>query len=134
MIWVINYNAVDCHVYLYEKNIPKLSLVQELKDEKNRTKHDPKEVEVDNFVRAIAAVLEKGRNDHAYEELIVIGPPHMNGLLFKQVSKFVKEMVKGEYQKDFQNINPKDLLEFIQKENKIAADKLEQEEKLNKTE
>lgn len=134
MIWVINYNAVDCHVYLYEKNIPKLTLVQELKDPRNRTKHDPKEVEVDNFVREIAAVLEKGRNDHAYDELTVIGPPHMNGLLFKHVSKFVKEMVKGEYQKDFQNINPKDLLEFIQKEDKITEDKLEQEEKLNKTE
>jgi hypothetical protein len=118
MIWVVNYNAVDCHIYLYEKNIPKLNLLKELKDPKNRTNKDPKNVEVDHFAREIAVVLEQGRNDHAYEELIVIGPPHMNGLLFKHVSKYVKEMVKSEFQKDFQNINAKDLLEFIQKQEK----------------
>jgi hypothetical protein len=118
MIWVVNYNAVDCHIYLYEKNIPKLNLIKELKDPKNRSNKDPKNVEVDNFAREIATALEQGRNDHAYEELIVIGPPHMNGLLFKHVTKYVKEMVKAEFQKDFQNINAKDLLEFIQKQEK----------------
>jgi protein required for attachment to host cells len=131
MIWVINYNAVDCHVYIYDKSIPKLNLVQELKDPRNRTKNDPKEVEIDHFAREIAAVLEKGRNDHAYNELLVIGPPHMNGMLFKHMNKFVKEMVKGEFQKDFQNINAKDLLEFIQKEEKKSADKIDHEEKQN---
>jgi hypothetical protein len=134
IIWVINYNAVDCHIYVYEKNIPKLTLLEELKDPRNRTKKDPKEVEVDHFTREIAAKLEKGRNDHAYEELIVIGPPHMNGMLFKHVSKFVKEMVKGEHQKDFQNINAKDLLEFIQKEEKKTEEKSEHDEKETKQE
>jgi protein required for attachment to host cells len=123
MFWVVNYNAVECHIYLYEKNAQKLTLVKELKDAKNRGHKDPKEVEIDHFTREIAALLEQGRNNHEYEELVVIGPPHLNGLLFKHVSKYVKEMVKLELQKDLQNISNRDLLEFLQKNLAIEAGK-----------
>jgi protein required for attachment to host cells len=123
MLWVVNYNAVQCHIYVYEKNIPKVTLVKELKDSKNRGHKDPKEVEVDHFTREIAALLEQGRNNHEYEELVIIGPPHLNGLLFKHVSKYVKEMVKLELQKYFQNISDRDLLEFLQKNMAIDAAK-----------
>jgi protein required for attachment to host cells len=128
MMWVVNYNAVDCHIYAYEKDSARLSLVKEIKDPRNRSHKDPKEVEVDHFAREVAQLLEEGRNDHAYEGLYVIGPPHMNGLLFKHISKYVKEMVKLEIQKDYQNITPKDLLGYIQKEEKISIEKTDQED------
>jgi protein required for attachment to host cells len=115
MIWVVNYNAVACHIYSYDRNLPVIRLVKEITDPRNRGHKDPKEVEVDHFSKEVADLLEHGRTNHEYDELVVIGPPHMNGLLFKHVTKSVKELVTQEIQKDFQNYTAKELLEYLKK-------------------
>lgn len=54
---------------------------------------DPKEVEAQKFARELAAVLERGARDQAYEHLYLVAAPHFLGLLRAaidpQVDKFV---------------------------------------------
>lgn len=146
MIWVVTSNSVKCRIYQYEKHPQKLTLINEISHPENRLRKeefltsdkpghykssasnrgafeprtDPKEVEVDNFSRQIAKELEQGRNNHSYTRLILICTPYMNGLLSKHVSKHVKEMVLNEIQKDLQNYNEKELLEFLKTHTEFA--------------
>ncbi|MES2219047.1 MAG: host attachment protein [Pseudomonadota bacterium] len=139
MIWVVTVNAVKCKIYQYQKSPPKLILLNESSHPENRLRKeefltsdkpghykssssnrgaysprtDPKEVELDNFAREIAKQLDHGRTDHAYDKLIIIGSPHMNGLLFQHLNKNVKDLVSNEIQKDLQNYTDRELLEFL---------------------
>jgi protein required for attachment to host cells len=122
MIWVINYNAVKCGVYHYDLNLFTLHKINELADPKNKGHKEAKEVEVDHFAREVANLLEQERNKHSYDKLIIIGPPHMNGLLFKHMNKHVKELVVEEFQKDLHDISDPDLLKFLKLHVKLMAD------------
>jgi len=141
MLWVINTNTNACHIYHYQKSPAQLTLLKEIKHPENRLKKsdfltsdkpghyqsdmsgtggafvphtDPKEVEIDNFSREIARELNHGRTTNAYEKLIIITPPHMNGLLFQHLDKHVKELVVNNIQKDLQHLTHKELLTFLQ--------------------
>ncbi len=139
MEWVIITNTNTCRIYNYDKKHVKLSLLTEIShpDLKLKTsdvitterpghyhkgesargayepRMDPKEVEIDRFSHEIAALLDKGRNENAYEKLIIITAPHMNGLLFKHLNKHVKELVAKNIQKDLLNMNEREITDFI---------------------
>lgn len=140
MTWVVNTNTNTCHIYYYQKNPTRLTLLKEIKHLENKLKKedflaserpgqyhtggspsgaylphtDPKEVEIDNFSREIAKELNQGRKTHAYETLIIITPPHMNGLLFQHLDKHVKDLVINNIQKDLQHLKNHELLDFLQ--------------------
>lgn len=139
MIWVVAANSIACRIYNYNKNPGKLTLVKEIFHPENRLKKeefltsdkpghykssssnrgaysprtDPKEVEVDNFARQIAKEIDSGRTSGAYEKLIVMTTPHMDGLIFRHVDKHVKNMVSNNIQKDPQNFSEHELLNYL---------------------
>lgn len=61
---------------------------------------DPKEIEKQKFAQELAEVLEKGLNEHAYETLVLIAPPHFLGLLRGTVSKQVSNHIETSVDKD----------------------------------
>ncbi|XXX73042.1 host attachment protein [Sorangium sp. So ce134] len=61
---------------------------------------DPKEVEKQKFAQELAEVLEKGLNEHAYDALVLIAPPHFLGLLRSTVSKQVSNRIETSVDKD----------------------------------
>lgn len=142
--WVINTNTNTCHIYDYEKkNKGHLNLIKEIDHPENKLRDvdlissrpgrqyrsgsttynrdtysqrtDPKEHAIDMFAREIATTLKKGREQAAYEELIVIAEPHMNGLLFKHLDEPTREGVRNKILKDVMFLKPHELLKFLQK-------------------
>lgn len=61
---------------------------------------DPKEVEAQKFARELADVIEKGFDDHAYDRLFLIAPPHFLGLLRGAVSTRVQRQIQLTIDKD----------------------------------
>jgi len=140
MIWVINASTNSCQIYNYEKSPARLTLIKALQDPTTRLKKgdfftsdkpghyrgdtagkggafsqqtDPKEVEIDSFSREIAKELNQGRNNHLYQNLIIIASPHMFGLLQHHLDKHVKELIINNIQKDLQHLNDRELLEYL---------------------
>lgn len=141
MLWIITANSNLCRIYHLEKHPEKITLLKEINHPENKLKKseyltsdrpghyqtdatlhgsyaphtDPKEVEADNFSREIANELNQGRNNHAYQNLIIVMPPHMNGLLAKHIDKHVKDLIKDEILKDVMSLPNHELLGFIHK-------------------
>lgn len=127
MIWVITGNTNNCRIYNYNKNHSQLSLLKEITHPELRLKTsdtftsdkpghyqtnesargaysphmDAKEIEIDRFSREIADELDVGRRTNSYEHLIIIMPPHINGLLFKHTNDHVKRLVINNIQRMF---------------------------------
>ncbi len=150
MIWVVNTNSNKCHIYHYQKSPALLTLVKEIAHPENRLKKsdyltsdkpgrylsdtsgaggsfgqrtDPKEIAIDDFSREIAHELNHGRSTHAYEKLIIITPPHMNGLLFHHLDKHVKNLIVNTIQKDLQHLTEAELLTLLKTEAKYPDQK-----------
>lgn len=136
---VVNTNTNTCRIYHYAKRPVELKLVKEITHLEGKLKNadltsdksghykvdssargaysphtDAKEHEIDNFSREIANELNKERINHEYDELIVIAPPHMDGLLFQHINKHVKDMVINNIKKDLLHLSHNDLLDFLQ--------------------
>lgn len=62
---------------------------------------DPKAVEAEKFARDLAARLNKGLHEHAYDRLVVAAPPHFLGVL--------KHLLDGEVTKHVDRFINKDL-------------------------
>lgn len=74
---------------------------------------DPKEVEAQKFARELAAALDRGMNERAYERLFLIAPPHFLGLLRSSVSTQVERAVTLTLDKDLTNEDLRDLTERL---------------------
>lgn len=61
---------------------------------------DAKSVEHLKFARELADRLEKGLNEHEYEGLVLIAPPHFLGLLKREVSTQVSKHIEETIDKD----------------------------------
>ena len=62
---------------------------------------DPKEVEAQRFASELADMLGKRLDEHAYEGLILVAPPHFLGLLRGHINAQVHKRVEGSIDKDF---------------------------------
>jgi protein required for attachment to host cells len=139
MTWVITANSSTCHIYNYDKSSSQLTLLKEILHPESRVKKsdeltsdkpghfktngsahgsycqrtDPKEVEFENFSREIAKELDQGRNSNLYKQLIIITPPHMNGLLNQHMNKHVKDLIVNNIQKDAHHLKDHELLQFL---------------------
>lgn len=137
-IWVITTDSNTCRIYQYSKKPTQLTLLKELKHPENKLKDidltsdkpghykssnathgaysqpsDPREIKIDNFSREIARELEHGRNTQAYQNLIIIALPHMNGLLFQHLNQHVKDLVAHNIEKDLIHLPNHELLDFL---------------------
>jgi protein required for attachment to host cells len=138
-VWVVATDSATCRIYQYSKKPSQLTLLKELNHPENKLRDidltsdkpghykssnathgaysqptDPKEVKIDDFSREIARELDQGRNNHAYHNLIIIAPPHMNGLLSQHINKHVKELVTHNIDKNVAQLPDHELLNFLQ--------------------
>jgi protein required for attachment to host cells len=138
MIWIVNMNSNICRIYDYAKSPEKLNLLKEIQHPDSKLKKsdlvsdkqghyktdgsvhgaysqhsDPKEITIDDFSREIAKELNHGRTANAYNALVIITPPHMNGLLHQHLDKHVNDLVTHNIQKDISNCSDHELLEFL---------------------
>ncbi|HLB43238.1 MAG TPA: host attachment protein [Gammaproteobacteria bacterium] len=138
MIWVINCNSNICRIYEFKKKFTQLHLVKELQHPENKLKSkdltsdkpgryqsshsahgtytqpsDPKEIKIDHFYREIAKELDQGRCQQRYDELIIIAPPHSNGLLFQHLDKHVQNLVINNIKKDLLHLPDHELVKFL---------------------
>lgn len=139
MKWVVTANSNQCRIYDYHRKDGQLKLLHEINHPENKLKdsetltdkqgryntnhaahgafsqpNDPAEVHIDDFARQLAHVLDDGRNKQAYEALILIIPPHMEGLLNEHLNKNVKAMIKQVIQKNVMHCNERELLNYLQ--------------------
>lgn len=140
MTWIVTANSNACRIYQFDQKMTKTDLIKEINHPLNKLNSgehlttdkpgryqtddaaggaysphtDPKTVEIDNFAREIAHELNHGRNTNAYKNLIIITPPHMNGLLNKHLDKHVKELIRHEIQKDVMTLSHKEMISFLE--------------------
>lgn len=136
MTWVIICNTTTCFIYEYQKHT--LHLLKEFHHPENRLKDveltsdkpgryqsgqgarsayeqktDPKAVKMNEFIREIAKILEKGRNDHEFDNLIFITPPHISGLFSQHLNQHVKDLIRNNIHKDIVHLPKHQLLDFL---------------------
>jgi protein required for attachment to host cells len=61
---------------------------------------DAKEAAATRFARELADALQTGLNEHRFEALYLVAPPHFLGLLRQQLSPGLQRCVAGELGKD----------------------------------
>lgn len=136
---VVNANSNICRIYHYDKKSAQLALLKEISHPENKLKSgdmtsdkqghykagksargaysphmEAKEIKIDVFSREIARELNQERIKKEYDELIVIAPPHMYGLLFQHINKHVKNLVINKIEKDLLHLSDLELLNFLQ--------------------
>lgn len=138
MTWVVNTSTNTCHIYSYQRHSHKLTLLKEFTHPElrgragdfltsDRPGHyhanaahgafsahtDPKSAAIDGFSREVANEVNLARKQNAFDQLILITPPHMLGLLHGHLDKQVKERITNTIQKDLVHLKPKELLEYL---------------------
>lgn len=73
----------------------------------------PHEVESERFAHSIARLLESGLAENAYEQLVLIAPPHFLGLVRAALSQTVAKHVELTLDKDYTALAVGDLAERI---------------------
>jgi len=63
-------------------------------------RHTPAENAADAFAASLAEIVNKGRNDHAYERLILVAEPRFLGLVRGALSHATAATVTGSLDKD----------------------------------
>src|SRR4051812_46621165 len=74
---------------------------------------DPKDVEAEKFAHELAEVLERGRSDHAYEELVIAAPPHFLGTLRSVMSSQVAKHIEATLDKDLTGLELPELVKRL---------------------
>lgn len=136
---VINMNSNKCRIYHYDNHPIRLTLLKEISHPENKLKSgeltsdrpghykagksargaysphmEAKENEIDAFSREVARELNQERVSHDYDELILIAPPHMIGLLYQHLNKNVKDLIVNSIKKDLLRATDKELLNFLE--------------------
>ena len=145
MKWIMVANSNDCRIYAYDKSIKKLKLIEEIKHPENRLReqdlvsdsyglyqnrgmrrgsYEPElshvELATDNFAREMAEKLNGGRIRHLYDELILLMPSTMGGMLFKHLNKNVVGFVHKMIQKNLIKLSDHELKKYLCKNLRFA--------------
>ncbi|MGB7481691.1 MAG: host attachment protein [Burkholderiaceae bacterium] len=73
----------------------------------------PKEREAENFSRTIADYLERGRNEHRYEQIYLIAAPKFLGYLRGNMKRPLEKMVEAELAKDISTAKLEQIERFV---------------------
>lgn len=146
MKWIIAANSNQCRIYEYHRTLDAIDLLDEMDCPDNKIQthnlvagrpgrmsggkastsatynqpHDPEEILIDSFAREIAHKLNHNRNKHAYDELYLIMPASMEGLLNHHLSEQVAPFIKKRIQKNVINLTEPKLRDFIKKNLKVS--------------
>ena len=134
--WILVANATNARVFTSPKakllnGSCKLTLVNELVHPTSRMKTadlttddsghnnfvesgNPKEYEMERFAKQLADMLDTGRNQHHYGELIIAAPPRFHGLLKKYLNNHVSNLVRVSIEKDYTQDKEDTLLTHLQ--------------------
>jgi protein required for attachment to host cells len=73
------------------------------------------EHETELFAKRLGEYLDKARNQHRYDELVLVAPPKFLGLIRKELGKEVEKLVADELPKDLSWFNARDLEKYFAK-------------------
>lgn len=76
----------------------------------------PKEREVENFSRTIADYLERGRNEHRYEQIYLIAAPKFLGHLRGNMKPPLEKMVEAELPKNISTARLDQIDQFVREQ------------------
>ncbi|GAB3463458.1 host attachment protein [Massilia terrae] len=76
---------------------------------------EPKQHAAELFSKQVAHWLDDARNEHKFDKLCVVAPPHMLGLLRENLSKEVQKMVEEEIPKDIAGMKEHEMEEYLRK-------------------
>ena len=138
MMWIVVSNSHTCQLYDYNKQIKKLTLVKTLNHPESKLKgtelntdgpghfatstgahgsfspkHEPQEIEIDDFSREIANALSEARKINLFTQLIIAAQPRMNGLITKHLESHVKACVLHNIIKDCSHLTESEMLATI---------------------
>lgn len=138
MYWIVLANTNLCRIYLYERETHQLSLLREESHPESKSKSsdlasdrpgrystsgkahgtysshtDPKDDEIDHFLKMLADEFEAGRVANQYEKLILIAPARVNGILSKHLNKNVARLIIDNVKKDYTHLAPHELTKFV---------------------
>lgn len=77
-------------------------------------KHAAHDSEAEAFAGELAEALEKGRNEHRYERLVLIAPPEFLGRIRNRLSKPTARSVVAEIDKNLVHLDAQELLPYVQ--------------------
>ena len=69
------------------------------------------------FAREVGRYLDKARNEHRFDELVLVAPPKFLGTLRKELGKEVEKMVADELPKDLSWFSARDLEAYFARGN-----------------
>lgn len=138
MKWIMVANSNDCKIFKYDRNIHKISFVAEISHPENRLReqdlvadsygvyqnigmrrgsYEPEtthtQLAMDKFAREMANRLNYARMKHLYDDLILLMPSTMGGMLFKHLNKQVLGMVRKVIQKNLINLSEHELKDYL---------------------
>lgn len=71
------------------------------------------EHEADVFAGELADALEKGRNEHRFDSLVLVAPPEFLGRIRSRLSKPTAQTVVAEIDKNLVHLEPAELLPYV---------------------
>ncbi|RMG57081.1 MAG: host attachment protein [Gammaproteobacteria bacterium] len=74
---------------------------------------EPKEQEAIRFAHELAAFLDKARNEHGYEQLVVVAAPKFLGHLREALPAPVRNLVRLEIDKNLVGQSPEDIRKHL---------------------
>jgi protein required for attachment to host cells len=80
-------------------------------DDEERTVEHYSEV----FAKRVADYLDKARNEHRYERLVLVAPPKLLGQIRKELAKEVEKLVVDELDKDLSWFNAREIERYFAK-------------------
>lgn len=138
MKWIIVANSSDCKIFKYDRNIHNLSLLEEIKHPENRLRehdlvadsygfykksgmhrssYEPETshttLAMDKFAREVAEKLNFGRIKHLFDDVILLMPATMGGMLFKHLNKNVMCMIRKVFKKNIVNLSEHELKRYL---------------------
>lgn len=81
----------------------------------DRETHGAGEHSAKVFAREVGRYLDKARNEHRFDELVLVAPPKFLGALRKELGKEVEKMVTEELPKDLSWFNARELEQYFAK-------------------
>jgi protein required for attachment to host cells len=137
--WVVVADSSSCRIYEFSKSPQHMHLVKEISHPENLLKDsdymsdrqgnyrrgtasghgtflanaDPKQTKINQFSKEIVSFLEHDRKLQAFQHLILISPPHMNGLIRQQFSKHLKRFLDLSIGKSATHFKQDQLVSFI---------------------
>lgn len=140
MYWIALANTNLYRIYSYENSTkaPSLTLLKEMSHPESKSRErelmtdrpghyktmgeargtysghaDPKEDEIDHFLHQLAEQFEMGRVANQYNKLILIAPPHVNGIISKHINKNVERLIISNLKKDYTHFQSHELSQFL---------------------